>query len=69
MSLQAVRPLGIRTGFPRCFSLLSPGKLHFAGSFACRLCVHRDGKFAIGYMKECRDEGGWQRQVNGMALI
>lgn len=52
-----VETFGIRSGFPRCLSLLSTRKLHFADSFAWRLCVHTNGKFAIGYVKLHRNEG------------
>lgn len=63
-----IKTSGMGLDSPDAFPCLALRKLHFAESFAWRLCIHTNGKFAIGYMKQHRNEGGWQRQVNSMAL-
>ena len=47
MSLQALRPLASGLDSPDAFPCLALRNLHFADSFAWRLCIHTNGKFAI----------------------
>lgn len=68
MTLQALIPLASGLGSSDAFPGSALGKLHFTESFACRLCVHKNGEFATGCVNQHRNEESWQRQVNSMAL-